>query len=94
MLHCYSFQFPGHSSRVAFMYSFDRAKLADLVSLLAGRDFETRDFKEEIVEESYSKMDEGIRQFIRKYNFEQFVLAIKGAGYKSSKLLGSQVFLL
>ncbi len=79
--------------RVAFMYSFDRAKLADLVSLLAGRDFETRNFKEEIVEDSYKRMDEGIRQFIREYNFEQFVLAIKGAGYKSSKLLGSQMTL-
>lgn len=79
--------------RVAFMYGFDRAKLADLVSLLAGRDFETREFREEIVEDSYKKLDEGIREFIRKYNFEQFVLAIKGAGYKSSKLLGSQMTL-
>lgn len=79
--------------RVAFMYSFDRAKLSDLVSLLAGRDFETREFKEEIVEDSYIKMDKGIREFIREYNFEQFVLAIKGAGFKSSKLLGSQMTL-
>jgi hypothetical protein len=75
------------------MYSFDRAKLADLVSLLAGRDFETREFKEEIVEDSYRKLEEGIREFINEYNFEQFVLAIKGAGYKSSKLLGSQMTL-
>ncbi len=37
--------------RVAFMYSFNRAKLSDLVSLLSGRDFETREFKEEIVRE-------------------------------------------
>ena len=35
--------------RVAFMYRFDRAKISDLVSLLSGRDFETREFKEEIV---------------------------------------------
>ncbi len=79
--------------RVAFMYSFDRARLSDLVSLLSGRDFETREFREEIVEDSYRKLDEGIREFIREYNFEQFVLAIKGAGYKSSKMLGSQMTL-
>lgn len=79
--------------RVAFMYSFDRAKLSDLVSLLAGRDFETREFKEEIVEESYNKLADGIREFIREYNFEQFVLAIKGAGFKSSALLSSQMTL-
>lgn len=33
--------------RVAFMHKYPRARLADLVSLLSGRDFETRDFKEE-----------------------------------------------
>ena len=70
--------------RVAFMYSFDRAKLSDLVSLLSGRDFETREFREEIVEASYKKLCEGIKVFINEYNFEQFVLAIKGAGFKSS----------
>lgn len=79
--------------RVAFMYSFNRAKLSDLVSLLSGRDFETREFKEEIVEDSYNKLSEGIKVFINEYNFEQFVLAIKGAGFKSSKQLNSQMTL-
>ena len=79
--------------RVAFMYSFNRGRLSELVSLLSGRDFETRDFKDEIVEESYSKLNNGILNYINKYNFEQFVLAIKGAGFKSSKLLNSQMTL-
>lgn len=79
--------------RVSFMYSFNRAKLSDLVSLLSGRDFETREFKEEIIEESYKKLTDGINKFIREYNFTQFILAIKGAGYKSSRLLGSKMTL-
>lgn len=79
--------------RVAFMYSFNRAKLGDLVSLLSGRDFETREFKEEIVEDSYNKLREGISLFINEHNFKQFVLAIKGAGYKSSKQLNSKMTL-
>ena len=79
--------------RVAFMYSFHRGKLGDLVSLLSGRDFVTREFTEEIVDESYSKLEEGIRAFINEYNFAQFVLAIKGAGFKSTKLLGSKMTL-
>ena len=79
--------------RVAFMYSFNRARLSELVSLLSGRDFETREFKEEIVEDSYNKLENGIRAFINEYNFAQFVLAIKGAGFKSSKLLNSQMTL-
>lgn len=75
------------------MYSFDRGKLGDLVSLLSGRDFATREFKEEIVEESYNKLKDGIQKFINEYNFAQFILAIKGAGFKSSKLLGSKMTL-
>lgn len=79
--------------RTAFMYSFDRGKLADLVSLLSGRDFETREFREDIVEESYKKLNEGVCAFIKEYNFAQFLLAIKGAGYQSSKLLNSKMTL-
>ncbi len=83
----------GDMLRVSFMYSFNRGRLADLVSLLSGRDFETREYKDEIVEESYKKLKDGILKYINKYNFEQFVLAIKGAGFKSSKLLNSQMTL-
>ncbi len=83
----------GDMLRVAFMYSFNRGRLADLVSLLSGRDFDTREYKDEIVEESYLKLKDGILKFINEYNFEQFVLAIKGAGFKSSKLLNSQMTL-
>lgn len=79
--------------RVAFMYSFHRGKLGDLVSLLSGRDFVTREFKEEIIDESYAKLEEGIRAYINEYNFAQFILAIKGAGFKSGKLLGSKMTL-
>ena len=79
----------GDMLRVAFMYSFSRGRLADLVSLLSGRDFETREYKEEIVSDSYSKLEKGLQSFINEYNFSQFVLAIKGAGFKSSKLLTS-----
>ena len=83
----------GDLLRVAFMYSFNRGRLADLVSLLSGRDFETREYKDEIVEDSYVKLKEGILRFVNEYSFEQFVLAIKGAGFKSSKLLNSQMTL-
>ena len=83
----------GDMLRVSFMHQFRRGKLADLVSLLSGRDFVTKEFKEEIVEESYKKLDNGITNFINQYNFSQFVMAIKGAGYVSSKLLNSKMTL-
>lgn len=83
----------GDMLRVSFMHQFRRGKLADLVSLLSGRDFITREFRDDIVEDSYAKLDEGIMNFINSYNFKQFVMAIKGAGYISSKLLNSQMTL-
>lgn len=76
--------------RVSFVHMFSRGKLKDLVSLLSGRDFETRDYKEEIAEESFSKLTEGIKHFMHQYYFEQFILAIKSAGFISSKLINSQ----
>lgn len=76
--------------RVSFVHMFSRGKLKDLVSLLSGRDFETRDYKEEIAEESFSKLTEGIKHFMHQYYFEQFILAIKSAGLINSKLINSQ----
>ena len=83
----------GDMLRVAFMHQFGRGKLADLVSLLSGRDFVTKEFREEIVADSYSKLDAGIMNFINEYHFKQFVGAVKGAGFRSSKLLNSQMTL-
>ena len=76
--------------RVAFTYKFRRGKLQDLVSLLSGRDFETRDYKEEVVAESYSKLYEGVRQFVNQYNFEKYVMILKSAGIIDGDLVRSQ----
>ena len=79
--------------RVSFMHMFGRAKLGDLVSLLSGRDFADRTFKEEIAKDSFEKLSDGVKNFMNQYNFEQFVLAIKAAGFISPKLLNSQMTL-
>lgn len=75
--------------RVAFMHRCKRAKLADLVAMLSGRDFETREFKEEIVENTYQDLEAGINNVINGYNFSQFILAIRSAGFTSKKLVNS-----
>lgn len=79
--------------RVAFMHMYPRAKLADLVSLLSGRDFETREYKMEITDETYKKLKQGVLNVINQNNFSQFMLAIRGAGFVSSKLVNSQMAL-
>lgn len=83
----------GDMLRVSFMHQFRRGKLADLVSLLSGRDFETKEYRDDIVESSYQKLEKGIRNFINEYNFNQFIMAIKGAGFISNKLLNSAMTL-
>lgn len=83
----------GDMLRVSFMHQFRRGKLADLVSLLSGRDFETKEYRDDIVTESYKKLDTGIQNFINEYNFAQFIMAIKGAGFVSHKLLNSDMTL-
>ena len=79
--------------RVSFMSAFNRGKISVLVDLLSGRDFELRTFKEEILEKSFSDLSVGVSNFVSKYNFEQFILSIKSAGFVTSKLLNSQMTL-
>ena len=76
--------------RVAFTYKFKRGKLADLVSLLSGRDFETREYKEEIIEDSYKKLYDGVKAFINQTNFERYVMILKSAGIIDESLVRSQ----
>lgn len=76
--------------RVAFMYKFGRGKLADLVALLSGRDFEARDYKAEIADESFAKLHDGVLSFMDKNNFQDFVLALRSAGFVSPSVIYSK----
>lgn len=76
--------------RVSFMHMFGRGKLADLVSLLSGRDFEARDFKAEIADESFVKLHDGVVKFMSKGNFQDFTAALRSAGFSSSQIIGSK----
>lgn len=79
--------------RVAFMHTIKRARLAELVQLLTGRDFETRDFKEEIAERAFLQMYEGVCNVINEYNFKQFMQTIRSAGFISPKMITSNMAL-
>lgn len=76
--------------RVAFTSKFYRGKLADLVSLLSGRNFETRAYQSDIAKDSFDTLEKGILNFMNQTNFERFVMIIKSAGFVSSKQLRSQ----
>lgn len=76
--------------RVAFTSEFHRGSLSDLVSLLSGRNFETRTYEEEIAQQSFGILEKGILNFINETNFKQFVMIIKSAGFVSTDLIRSQ----
>jgi len=76
--------------RVSFTTKFKRGKLQDLVALISGRDFETRQYKEEIVEESFNNLKEGILEFMNENNFKKFVMIVKSAGFIENFMIRSQ----
>ena len=76
--------------RVAFTSEFGRGRLADLVSLLSGRNFETRAFEEGIAESAFSRLEMGIRSFMNETNFKRFVMIVRSAGFVTPWMIRSQ----
>ena len=83
---------PGYTDllRVAFISQFSRGRLEDLVALLSGRNFETREYQAEIEAHSYAKLKAGVDSFMNKTNFERFIMIIKSAGFVDKKLMRAQ----
>lgn len=76
--------------RVAFTSQFERGRLQDLVALLSGRNFETREYEETIAESSFATLNDGIFQFMNQSNFEKFLMIIRSTGLEASSMIGSK----
>lgn len=77
--------------RVATLTEFNRGKLSDLVALLSGRNFETRENLKEIADDSFGKLETGVYKFTREHYFKHFVQDIlRAAGFKDAAMLGSK----
>jgi len=76
--------------RVAFTSEFQRGKLEDLVALLSGRNFETREYEEAIAEQSFRALEKGILNFMNETHFKRFVMIIKSAGFIENSMIRSQ----
>lgn len=76
--------------RVSFTSKFKRGKLQDLVALLSGRDFELRTNTEEIAEESFKTLYDGVKDFINETNYKRFMMIIKSTGVIDESLIRSQ----
>lgn len=76
--------------RVAFTSEFQRGRLQDLVALISGRNFESKQYEESIAEESFGKLKKGVQAFINQANFEKLVMIIRSAGFVTKSLIGAQ----
>jgi hypothetical protein len=76
--------------RVAFTYKFKRGRLAELVSLLSGRDFETREYRIEIEEESFKQLHEAVLQAVNQVNYERYLMIVRSTGIVRKSLIRSQ----
>lgn len=76
--------------RVAFTSEFGRGKLQDLVALLSGRNFQTKQFEDAIAEESFGKLKKGVLAFINKTHFERMTMILRSAGFVTSDLIGGR----
>lgn len=75
--------------RVAFTSEFGRGRLADLVALLSGRNFETKVFEEAIAEESFARLKRGVLAFCNQTHFERLTMILRSAGFVTSDLIGA-----
>jgi hypothetical protein len=76
--------------RVSFTSEFQRGKMSDLVSLLSGRNFETREFEEVIAASTFERMKASSLRFMKEDYYKKFVMIIKSAGFISPDLIRSQ----
>jgi len=76
--------------RVAFTSEFGRGKLQDLVALLSGRNFETKQYEDVIARESFEKLKKGILNYMNQTLYERLVMIIRSAGFISPNIMGGK----
>ena len=76
--------------RVAFTSEFRRGKLQDLVALVSGRNFETKQYEEAVAEESFARLKKGVLAFINKTHFDRITMILRSAGFVTSSLIGGR----
>jgi len=76
--------------RVAFTTEFRRGRLGDLVALLSGRNFETKQYEEPIVEDSFNRLKKSIIRFMNETDFKNLIMIIRSAGFVDPSMIRSQ----
>src|SRR5262249_4106014 len=65
-------------------------KLQDLVALLSGRNFETKQYEQAIAEDSFARLKDGVFDFMNETHFKRFVMILRSAGMVTNELISGQ----
>jgi hypothetical protein len=76
--------------RVAFTSKFGRGRLQDLVALLSGRNFKTKEYEETIAEEAFARLKDGVLDFVNRTHFERITMILRSAGLVINNLISGQ----
>ncbi len=76
--------------RVAFTASFGRGALEDLVALLSGFNFDTHQYEDDIVEQSFRTLKQGLLEAMNEANFKKFVSIVQSAGFVEASQVSSR----
>lgn len=80
----------GDVIRIAGLVGFSRGRAATIVSELSGRDPETRTVDEQRIPVAYDRLEQTLLEIVKRYNFENFLMTIKSAGFIAPKMIGSK----
>lgn len=75
--------------RVIFTYKFQRGKISDLVQLVSGRNFATRSYEDDVVNDTFTRLKDGLLDYMNETNFKNFVMIISSAGFCRGKMIRS-----
>lgn len=77
----------GDIFHVVLAFKFGRGKLTDLISLISGRNFKTKEYTEEAMVDSYQKLQDGVFQFVNQSNFQRYLMILQSLGMVSRQSL-------
>lgn len=76
--------------RVAGLVGFSRGKASSIVSELSGRDPETRKVDEARIPAAYDRLEQALELIVNKFNFNNFLMLIKSAGFITPGMVNSK----
>ncbi|MDD4382421.1 MAG: DUF262 domain-containing protein, partial [Candidatus Dojkabacteria bacterium] len=80
----------GEILRAIVGYGFHRGRMSDVYSLLRGRDFETREYNEELKKKRFADLEEFVSNGLDNTTWHDYINLIQSLGFKHKDLITSR----